>query len=131
MKTIRFDVEESYGPNARPTVMVRLRTPEAEPSVPAIMDTGAWTSVFSMTVADLLGIDDVESGEPTPLTLADGKSAEGFAHWVEIRVLEKWMRVRLTFCPAFPSNTPNLLGMRDVFEQFVVAFEHETRMIYA
>ena len=110
--------------------MVRLRTPEAEPSVPAVLDTGAWTSVFNMTVADLLGIDDVTTGEPVDLTLADGRDLIGYSHWVDIRVLDKWMNVRLAFSPDIP-NAPNLLGMRDVFDQMVIAFKHRTHMIYA
>lgn len=131
MKALNFDSEHRYsGP--RPIVPLTLHTPDGgNPTLFPLLDTGAWTSVFQMSVADLLGIDDVTTGVETPLQLPNGEKLMGYSFPVSVTVLGHTIDIRLTFCPEFSPTMTNVLGMRDFFEQIIFAFEHSRLMVYA
>lgn len=131
MKALNFDSEHCYGGD-KPTVPLTLHTPDGgNPTLFPLLDTGAWTSVFQMSVADLLGIDDVTEGEETPLHLPNGVELMGYSFPANVTVLGHTVDIRLTFCPEFSPTMTNVLGMRDFFEQIIFAFEHSGRIVYA
>ena len=131
MKTLTFHSEQVYNGN-RPVVPLTLHTPDnGNPTLFPLLDTGAWTSVFQMSVADLLGIDDVTEGEDTPIKLPSGDEVMAYAFPVEVTILGHTVTIRIAFCPDFDPQMINVLGMRDFFEQIIFAFEHSRRTVYA
>jgi len=131
MITLTFQGEYSYNPQPLAIFPVRILTPSGAPyMIQAVLDTGAWHSVFSHVHAQSLGISDITSGTPIPLVAADGVRARGYAHPVTIEFLGRRMTVPIGFCPDWPADMPNLLGMRGFFDKILVAFEHQREKMY-
>jgi len=40
------------------------------------------------------------------------------------------MTIPVSFCPSWPTGTPNLLGMEGFFDQLLIALEHREKKIY-
>ena len=134
MRVVEFNHEEPYGSNERdrPTVPFRFESPEGDRyTSSAVLDTGAWTSVFAVTLAPLFGIVDVDSGEETWLRLPNGEEVLAYSHPCRLQVLGRWLTIRVAFSPQLPSDMVNLLGMRDLFEELVVGFTHRERLVLA
>lgn len=129
---LQFEEEHTYGLAHRATVPVTFPTGVPGPfTITAILDTGAWTSVFSRSIAPRLGILDVTTGQRERFTLPNGDEVWGYSHATQIEFLGHTLSIPLAFCPDFPLNSPNLLGMRGFFEQLTVALEHGSRKVYA
>ena len=128
---LQFEEEHVYGPQHVAAVPVTFHPNSGSFTISAFLDTGAWTSVFNRSIAPRLGISDITTGEPVELQLPNGSVAVGYAHLVPIEFLGHRLTVPIAFCPDFPTNSPNLLGMRGFFEQLRIAFEHGSRKVYA
>src|SRR3972149_8355345 len=132
--TIVLGFEEAYTYGRAHRAEVPVTFPRGIPgpfTVMAMLDPGAWTSVFSRSIAPRLGIVDVSAGQRERFTLPNGNSVWGYSHTTQIEFLGNALTIPLAFCPDFPEGSPNLLGMRGFFEQLTVALEHGSRKVYA
>jgi len=136
MPTLTFDLDHDYnsGPELHQALVhVRVFTKDGLPlSFQALLDTGASFCSFDKDVAELLGIDDIESGVPRRIAAADVDEGSGdheimYLHDVEIEFLGHKMNVPIGFVPTWPSGTQNLLGMKGFFESMQAAFLHRER----
>jgi hypothetical protein len=127
--TRTFSQSHTYG-SQRPIVPIRIHRPTGPPStVRAILDTGAYVSVFDHGILPTIGITDVTTGTPVRLVAANGLEAPGYQHALKIEFLGRPLTIPVAFCPSWPKGLPNLLGMEGFFEQLVIAFEHRFRRI--
>ncbi len=112
-------------------VPVRLRDSKTPYVIMAILDTGATYSVFSKSHAGPLGIADITTGsEPLILTVANGATDTAYIHTITLECFGRIYRAPVAFCPTWPDDVPNLLGMRGFFSEFVVAFDHKRKRIF-
>jgi hypothetical protein len=131
LKRLTFYSEHIYS-KPRPEVPLTLHAPGGDcPVLFAVLDTGAVPSVFQVSVAGLLGIDDVTTGRLSPLELPDGSHPDAWVFPAEATILGHRIHFDMTFCPSFAPTMPNVLGMRDVFDKIVFGFEHANRTVYA
>lgn len=100
-------------------------------SVPAVLDTGAWTSMFDKALAGPLGISDIATGTAIHGTTANGEESTGYRHDIELGVLGQILTVPVAFFPDWPDGVTNLLGMEGFFDQIGrVAFIHRNHLMY-
>jgi len=117
-------VRYSNGENARiPAVRVRLTRKQQHQDFWAIIDSGADISVFSSSVAKILGID-VPSGKPITLNgMVEGKDLPAYVHQVHIFIVEIGSGVDI---PVAFSQTEEpgmaLLGQRGFFDNYQIRF---------
>lgn len=137
--TYRINFAEQYyydgaDDDHRPLVVVRLFPPNAPPlTINALLDTGAEWSVFSKALAPDLGIPDVTQGalRTVPLQTADNTPERlGFVHEIELEWLGNRLTVPIAFVREWPDDIDNLIGMQGFFEELVVGFHHQQRMVY-
>ena len=131
LKRLTFYSEHNYA-TPRPEIPLTLHAPGGDsPVVFALLDTGAVTSVFQVSVAGLLGIANVHMGRLAPLRLPDGSEPDAWAFPAEATILGHRIHFEITFCPSFAPTMQNVLGVRDVFDKIIFGFEHPNRMVYA
>ncbi len=130
MKRLTFHSEHVY-PTPRPQVPVTLHAPAGDRVVFALLDTGSMTSVFHMSVAGMLNIDDVRKGRKTSLWLPNNLALPAWAFPVEATILGHRIGFEIAFCPSFAAKMTNVIGMRGVFDQIVFGLEHAQRTVYA
>lgn len=136
MPTLDFDLDHDYNSGAdvhQALVHVRVFKKDGIPlSLQALLDTGASFCSFDKDVAELIGIDNIESGEARHIAAANVDEGSGdyeimYLHEVEIEFLGHKMNVPMGFVPTWPSGTQNLLGMKGFFESMHAAFLHGER----
>ena len=137
--TTRISFADQYYYNGaaddhRPFVVVRLFPAGGPPlTVNALLDTGAEWSVFSKALAPDLGIPDVTQNalRSIPLQTADNSPERfGFVHEVELEWLGYRLPVPIVFVREWPDDIDNLIGMRGLFEELIVAVHHRQRTVY-
>lgn len=90
------------------------------------MDSGATLSVFQKEQARLLGID-LASGEHAEITVGDGHTIPARVHEIDRAIGPEMIRARVAF--ATLGVRFNLLGRRDVFEEFKITFDERERVV--
>ncbi len=125
--TLTFEQERGYGTGEGVIrVPVRVLSGVVPFTVQAVLDTGAYISVFDSAYAPSFGIPDYTAGEPMPLTPANGQTVVGY----KFRILvEVWGR-ELIIPAVFYQGFPNLLGMQGFFDQIRIAFDHGRQRYY-
>lgn len=131
MKLLVFNQQLTYADRGI-VVQVEFTPPTgASFQVDAIVDTGAWISVFDKALAPLLGIPDVRKGTRVRVTPATGKKGYGYVFQYDVVVLRQSLKIPIVFVPTWQPGTPNLLGMHGFLDQFgTVAVEHRAKAFY-
>lgn len=131
MNVLSFNHQGMYSGEAI-VVPVQFRPPSGVAfEVRAMVDTGAWMSVFDKAIAPTLGISDLTRGTRVPMTPASGTRGEGYAFPLAIVVLGRALTVPIAFVPSWPDGVPNLLGMRGFLDQFgTIAVDHGHKAFY-
>lgn len=128
--TLRFAREHGYAGD-KISIRVLLRGAFGrEVYASAYLDTGASISVFDNALASVLGIHDVASGRAITLSVADGRATTGYVHDVDLTILGYDLVVPVCFCPEWPPDTRNLLGMEGFLDQLTIALDHSDRRLY-
>jgi hypothetical protein len=115
---------EAFGYIARPIIKVTLRAESGELfDTTALFDSGADVSMFSPSIAEIMGLK-VRRGNRKIFRGLGGK-VEAYLHRVHLRVgpLQFYARV------AFPTvEIPNLIGRLDIMKDVDVIFEDERQV---
>lgn len=126
MPTLTFDQEHTYlDPLIR--VSLELLGGPLVYSVSAILDTGAFMSVFPGFIAASIGIPDITTGTLQPLTAANGGTGIGYIHPVRMNLWGRETTVPIAFADGWPNC---LLGMGGFFDQFRFGLDHAGRRYY-
>ena len=127
MTSIEFDLEYAYSGDEI-TFVVSFPTALTDTRVEMLLDTGASFSTLHHDLLPALGIENVESGTPGTIFVANGGIERCWIHAVEIELLGRRMAIQVAFCPAWDMR--NLLGMRGVMNQVTFAVDHAKRRLY-
>lgn len=100
------------------------------PPLYALLDTGAAASIFATSVAGLLGIRDVTTGQAGKLELPDGSMPDRWIFPAEATILGHRISFDISFCPTFAPAMQNVLGMNAI-GQIIFAVEHANTNVYA
>ncbi|MCI0637833.1 MAG: retropepsin-like domain-containing protein [Gemmataceae bacterium] len=135
MPTITFPATSAYrylpGLGLQPALDVTLFYGSSRTSAPGLLDTGAQVSVFSLDVAEGLGIQEVARGERTSVrTLGGGLDVYLFDVEMEVRLPKVVRRfpAQVGFFPVVTSR--NILGRNLIFAHFLIAFSEGKQEIY-
>jgi hypothetical protein len=100
--------------------------------VNALIDTGAGITFLDNQLLLSLGIADVTTGVPLPITAADGGQGDGFIHDVTLDIWGRRVTIPAVFCPTWPPGTKNLLGMQGFLDKLLVGLAHrQNRLFYS
>ena len=132
MPTVDYSLARGYqrfagDPVARPMLIVRLHHPPFPPfQTLAIVDSGADTSVFHVSVAVQLGIDLATARRVTATGVGGSTTAHRSDVELEIEGLRFPANVRFTSGIRPPLA---LLGRHDVFRRFQFGFDEQSQML--
>jgi len=110
-----------------PIVTLAIRYGERWHSVEAYVDSGATYSVFTVQVADRLGLD-YRSGRRLYVQVGDGSFIPVYLHDLEIQVGKHRLMAPLGFSDRLGVRF-NLLGRVGIFSHFKVCFDEESFVI--
>jgi len=112
---------EAFGTVARPIARVTLRSASGEPfDITALVDSGADVSMFSPSVARILGLDVKRGQRKTFHSL--GGAIDAYVHRINLQLGTLHLKARV----AFPEvEVPNLLGRLDILGKSVLLFKDE------
>lgn len=112
---------EAFGIVARPIVRVALRSRSGETfDITALVDSGADVSMFSPSVARIMGIE-ISEGKRRTVHGLSGKM-EAYVHRVNLRLGGMKVHARV----AFPTvEIPNILGRLDLFKNSSIILRDE------
>ena len=128
MRTLIFPDDLIYTvDDGVPTVKIRIHPAIGQPYlVDAVLDTGASVSRLSPALALDLGIAHVDQGfvYSFPARAADNERATAYVHRVPIEFDGRMMDIDAAFCPAWPDDVKNLLGLNGFLDRMIFGFEH-------
>jgi hypothetical protein len=106
----------------RPLIPVRLRAGDRTATIMALIDSGADISLFSSSLADVLGLD-LQSGRAEQIQGISGQPVSAYFHTVTLEIVGS--PDSFTADVAFSEQLAGtaLLGQADFFEQFQIKFE--------
>ena len=131
MKRLAFYSEHNYSGGDRPEVPLILHGPRGDsPPLYALLDTGAAASIFQVSLAGLLGIQDVTKGQPGKLELPDGSLPDRWIFPADATILGHRISFEISFCPTWSPTMQNVLGMNAI-GQIIFAIEHANTNVYA
>jgi len=107
-----------------PIVTLAIRYGERWHPVEAYVDSGATYSVFTVQVADRLGLD-YRSGRRLYVQVGDGSFIPVYLHDLEIQVGKHRLMAPLGFSDRLGVRF-NLLGRVGIFSHFKVCFDEES-----
>lgn len=115
---------EAFGYIARPIVRVTLRAESGELfDTTALLDSGADVSMFSPSIAEIMGLK-VRRGNRKIFRGLGGK-VEAYLHRIRFNVGPLQFHARV----AFPTvDTPNLIGRLDIMKEVDVVFKDERQV---
>lgn len=108
-----------------PSPIIPLSICEIE--VEAYVDSGAFCSIFSLQEAELIGIDYTK-GRQEGVTVGDGNIIPVYYHRLPITIGSHSFKANIGFSPKLNVGL-NLLGRKDIFEHFIVAFDDAKKTI--
>jgi hypothetical protein len=115
---------EAFGHIARPIIRVTLRAESGELfDTTALLDSGADVSMFSPSIAQIMGLE-IRRGKRKVFRGLGGK-VEAYLHRIHLKIgpLQFYARV------AFPAvEIPNLVGRLDIMKDIDVIFKDERRV---
>jgi hypothetical protein len=109
-----------------PIVEVTLRKDKKLIKIKALVDSGAYFSVFRPEIAQELGID-LEKGKKIYLVGIGGRIL-GYLHKVSLSLGNKTFICKIVFSPEFNVSF-NLLGRDNFFLPFIISFMEKKRKI--
>jgi hypothetical protein len=117
---------EAFGVIARPIARVTLTTRQGEAfDITALVDSGADVSMFSPSVARILGIEIRRGKRRTFRGL--GGEIEAYLHRISLRVGDMQVRARV----AFPTvEVPNILGRLDLLKNSSIIFRDQREVCF-
>ncbi len=125
----RYRILPGYG--LQPLLDVTLILGSIEASVPGLVDSGASSTVFSLDVADALGIHDISEGRPFRAnTLAGAFGCFMFDLEIEVRLPEFRRRFPAQVGFYGGRGSRNLLGRNLLFSHFVIGFQVRQQKIF-
>lgn len=117
---------EAFGTVARPLARVTLRSGSGELfDITALVDSGADVSMFSPSVAQILGID-IRRGRRKTFHGLSG-TIEAYIHRINLRLGGVRLRARVAF-PAV--EIPNILGRLDILRKSSLLFRDEREVCF-
>lgn len=122
---MRFDYSYSDG-TFLPIIPVKLRGREWTEFL-AFLDTGASYSIFQADVAEILGIK-MEDGEEREVVIGDGDKLKVYLHKIEVALAGKEFLALIGFSKGLGTGL-NILGRKDIFEQFTICFKEKEKAI--
>lgn len=116
----------AFGMIARPVAKVTLRTIIGKPfDISAIVDSGADISMFSPSIAKIIGLK-IEDGD-RKLFKGLGGNVEAYVHAIPLRLGMISLEVRV----AFPKiEIPNILGRIDILNRCNLHFIDESKVCF-
>ncbi len=123
MATLEFNYTETND-RCYPTIKFHIRNKDRETDIYGLIDSGASISIFSLDVAELLGID-IQSGKRRISTGIIGK-VEIFIHELEIKIFDNWFPCKIGFSKDITTSF-NLLGREDFFIRHLITFNEKDR----
>ncbi len=111
---------EKLGNHFFPILPIRLRHNTREIITAGLLDSGALISLFTMDVAEGLGID-VKKGKKESLG-GISKQIDIFIHELEFEVFDKKFVCPVAFSKEFAADI-NIIGRLGFFEHFVITFD--------
>lgn len=117
---------EAFGTVARPLAKVTLRSSSGELfDITALIDSGADVSMFSPSVARILGIDIKRGKRKTFHGL--GGTIKAYVHQINLQLGDMRLRARV----AFPEvEIPNILGRLDLLRKSSLLFRDEKEVCF-
>lgn len=117
---------EAFGTVARPLARVTLRSGSGELfDITALVDSGADVSMFSPSVARIIGID-VKRGKLKTFHGLAG-TIEAYIHRIDLRLGDVGLRARV----AFPeTEIPNILGRLDILRRSSILLRDEKEVCF-
>ena len=106
--------------------MVPVYLPQADFSIEALMDSGANISIFHPDLAFRLRLK-INKGSPIDLTGVGGR-IRAYIHPLELEIGSRRFITYVAFSEDFKVSL-NILGRRDVFEQFRITFDERKKQI--
>jgi Aspartyl protease len=132
MPTVDYSMVRAYqrvagDPVARPMLIVRLHHPPHPPfQTLAIVDSGADTSVFHVSVAAQLGIDLASARRVTAVGV--GGTTTAYRSAVEMEIEGMWFPAAVRFTSGIRAPIA-LLGRHDVFRRFQFGFDEQAQIL--
>jgi hypothetical protein len=113
----------------QPAAEVTLYNAETSTSAVAVFDSGSAYTVFSPMYANLIGIEDVMTGNRVVVnTLAGSRDRYLFHLEIQLREAGQRFAAQIGF---FAGNTPrNILGRSVVFAAFQIGFRESAQTIH-
>ena len=106
-----------------PYVKLQLCRGDVEFGVWGLVDSGATTSIFHAAFADMLGIDDIESGEKMQFESVSGAPLIGYCHNVTIKIGGHYFsHTPIAF--ARDVREAGILGQQGFFNRFRIKFAY-------
>ena len=93
----------------------------------AYADSGAFSSIFSLQEADLLGID-YSKGKAGSAVTGDGNIIPVYSHILPVHFGPLAFNATIGFSPKLGIGI-NLLGRKDFFERFTVVFDDAKKTV--
>lgn len=109
---------------AHPLIEVSLLGPKDKIKMLALVDSGADYSLFSLEVAEKLGIE-IEKGKKVSLEGVKGEPFPGYCHKVPIKVGDLSFDCKIVFAKVKVS----LLGRDDFFLPFLITFNEKFQKV--
>lgn len=96
----------------------------------ALVDSGATMSVFDASLAEMLGIHDLEEGEAIGFEGVSGHSIVGYLHEVTLELGGvRLPPIGVAFSRDFPDRAVNILGQQGFFEMCPIKFTYRRKEI--
>jgi hypothetical protein len=111
-----------------PLIKVRLSCNEKTIQVNALIDSGASSSLFHSSIADVLGID-LKAGIPKEFTGITGKTIEAYFHLIGFQIVGMNSPIEIGVAFTESPGVGALLGQTDFFQHYKVTFERYNQRI--
>lgn len=118
---------KAYKREFYPIIPIQLKGPSGVMETEAYVDTGASTSIFRASTANLLRID-FTSGKANYIMVGDGSFIPVYTHKLPIKIGHIWLEAIIGFSDHLGAPF-NLLGQKDIFDRFIVCFNKRKKII--
>lgn len=110
----------------RPILRIKIAGLQGKATIHALADTGADCSIFSLEVADRIGVN-LQLDRPLEVCGIGDNDVELFAGEVELELRHSGKAVHWKSSVLFGDVESNLLGQLGFFEFFTVSFDYDAR----
>ena len=110
-----------------PIIDIKLKLYEGWYNTRAYVDSGASYCLFHADVAELLGLN-LESGEPSEMTVGDGDSLKVYIHKIKIICAGEEFIASIGFSKEIGIGF-NIIERKDIFDKFIVCFHEKGKFL--